>query len=413
MTMRVTGISLTVATVACLACSGSGPIVNPDEDAGAGGSGGGIVGAAGGLGGTSGGVAGGTSGGTSGGVAGGMSGGSSGGSSGGASGGAVAGGSGGGSAIDAGRDAGADAGVWRCDGGFCLQPQQGDGGQSLNSIWGAGAGDIWAVGDDGLCVHWDGARWTPVATGTSASLRSVWGTATDDVWAVGTEGTALHWDGTAWARFDSSTDAGLSSVWAASRTDAWAVGYNRVVVRWSGTSWSKPDAGFATNPNGFLTVWGSGPNDVWLSALNELHHYNGTFWNTVPLGPDMFGRSVWLAAITGTGPNDVWTAGWNFSSPPFTESWHWNGSQWRFIIGASSGVSTASLNSAWAISPSDVWTVGYEQPQISNPSFAAHWDGGRWGTVPVPVYVTLNGVWASGPNDVWAVGQRGTILHWP
>src|SRR5215831_18736214 len=68
-------------------------------------------------------------------------------------------------------------------------------GNNLSAIWGSEASDVWAVGDSGTILHWDGSAWSSVSSGTTNALRAVWGSGASDVWAVGDFGTILHWDG--------------------------------------------------------------------------------------------------------------------------------------------------------------------------------------------------------------------------
>ena len=70
--------------------------------------------------------------------------------------------------------------------------------------------------------------------------------------------------------------------------------------------------------------------------------------------------------------------------------------------------STEILYGTFALSPSDIWAVGFNGTTL-------HYDGQKWKKIPVPGSLNtyyLNAVWASGPNDVWAVGQLGLILRW-
>ena len=53
------------------------------------------------------------------------------------------------------------------------------------SVWGSGASDVWAVGDSGTILHWDGSAWTSASSGTTFALFGVWGSGANDVWAVG------------------------------------------------------------------------------------------------------------------------------------------------------------------------------------------------------------------------------------
>jgi len=61
----------------------------------------------------------------------------------------------------------------------------------LSGVWGKAADDVYAVGDDGTIIHFDGASWSPMASGTQNQLRGIAGTA-DEVFAVGAGGTILR-----------------------------------------------------------------------------------------------------------------------------------------------------------------------------------------------------------------------------
>jgi hypothetical protein len=61
----------------------------------------------------------------------------------------------------------------------------------LHGIWGSSSRDVFAVGDDGVIVHFDGTTWTK-STPTGKILLGVWGSSSADVFAVGETGTILH-----------------------------------------------------------------------------------------------------------------------------------------------------------------------------------------------------------------------------
>jgi hypothetical protein len=61
----------------------------------------------------------------------------------------------------------------------------------LHEIWGSSAHDVFAVGDNGVIVHFDGTTWTSVKP-TGRTLIGVWGFSPGDVFAVGEAGTILH-----------------------------------------------------------------------------------------------------------------------------------------------------------------------------------------------------------------------------
>ena len=83
------------------------------------------------------------------------------------------------------------------------------------------------------------------------------------------------------------------------------------------------------------------------------------------------------------------------------------------------------LGGVAAISPTDVWAVGYFMAQLTSPETAVieHWNGKKWSVVPSPLPGQLSGlssVRAVFANDVWAVGlyynnagnSQTMIEHW-
>ena len=66
--------------------------------------------------------------------------------------------------------------------------------ESLQGIWGSGAGDVYAVGYKGTVIHHAGTGlgWTTQASVTAETLRDVWGSGPTDVFAVGDDGTIIH-----------------------------------------------------------------------------------------------------------------------------------------------------------------------------------------------------------------------------
>ena len=60
----------------------------------------------------------------------------------------------------------------------------------FRAVWGASAGDIWAVGLSGL-AHWDGTAWTPLL-GHTLTSNAIWGTGATDAWRVGPGGRVMH-----------------------------------------------------------------------------------------------------------------------------------------------------------------------------------------------------------------------------
>jgi len=103
--------------------------------------------------------------------------------------------------------------------------------RSLRAIWGSGIRDIWAVGERGAIIHYDGTAWSQLSNSpTTLGLRGVWGTAANDVWAVGDSGVILHCDGSSWSKAVSLTTRTLRAVWGDPSGDVWAVGDTGTVL---------------------------------------------------------------------------------------------------------------------------------------------------------------------------------------
>jgi hypothetical protein len=65
-------------------------------------------------------------------------------------------------------------------------------GDTLDGVWGSSGSDVFAVGEDGTILHYDGSSWSSMSSGTGEWLYGVWGSSGSDVFAVGDSGTILH-----------------------------------------------------------------------------------------------------------------------------------------------------------------------------------------------------------------------------
>lgn len=116
---------------------------------------------------------------------------------------------------------------------------------NLYGVWGSSATNVFAVGEWGTVLHYNGSSWTvqTSATVTAEDLRSVWGSSTTDVFAVGDGGTILHTSngGITWLKQDSGTSSSLYGVWGSSATDIFAVGLAGTILHYSG---SQPESSY-------------------------------------------------------------------------------------------------------------------------------------------------------------------------
>ena len=275
--------------------------------------------------------------------------------------------------------------------------------RDLRGVWGrslpGSPGELWAVGDGGTAVTWTGDGWSPKPVSTGEDLQAVWGFDSGEVWAVGTAGVSARWDGTSWSVLPTGSTAELRGLWGASPDDLWAVGTPGAVAHWTGaewTSWSTPAAGDLND------LWGFAADDIWIAAAEGLaYHWDGAGLARNVVWEGTFGgHGAWspgpdLISIWGASPDDVWAgnAGWEGMA-------EWDGSRWATRVhpgdyDAGDDVSGTSATDAWAVG-----TGGAVQ----------HWDGTDWRFWPARPDSHDVRVWAASPDDVWAI-TYGTALH--
>ena len=250
------------------------------------------------------------------------------------------------------------------------------------------------------------------------------------------------------------TQSALFGVSLDSAGDGWAVGNlvttvpnpqggPRLVVsralgeRWNGTSWRQ--VAMAQPPTQHAlpqAVADLGSGDAWAVGFTGdvapgtsspsgglVEHWDGTRW-LIAATPGSAAET--LNAVAGTGPDDVWVAGaMNLGAPPpacdntFFE--HFNGTSWQAVPGPAGNFSEdpVEVTALAALSPSDVWAMGTQNPELSGEpgslNMAAHWNGKTWAVVPTPNLGNSvsqadvpTGVTAVSAADVWASGVEFT-----
>ncbi|HYP39628.1 MAG TPA: FG-GAP-like repeat-containing protein, partial [Chloroflexia bacterium] len=286
-------------------------------------------------------------------------------------------------------------------------------------------------------------------------LNDIDAIAPDDIWAVGeyydennyTPDTALtmHWDGTQWTivptpEAPASARLALYGVSALSPNDVWAVGenfpssasnqpsaYQPLAMHWDGVQWTIVPT--PQEPGGLLLndVVALAPDNVWAVGANDgahatrAMHWDGTAWSIVPTpNGGGFSDDNVLTSIAAVSPNDIWAVGYIYpkGGTPTTLSIHWNGTQWTRVITPNPGNYFRRLNGVTALAANDVWAVGSystNSGKTYTPLFL-HWNGTQWQHVSSPQvgdYDSLDDVHAIAPNDIWAVGTTAACDFCP
>jgi hypothetical protein len=286
--------------------------------------------------------------------------------------------------------AGVDGYVGRFDGDEFL-PVSRTGGFCWHDIWGTPSDEVFFVGDDGhLGRYFFGFQemGSPVTT----ALRSISGVSATHIFAVGDEGTILHFDGTAWTQEPVITSRDLVAVHMFEDGRAVALGELGTVLSFDAQAWSVVIEG---EPLTLVDASGVDAGHVFFTGHNEMgdgvvRHLDGRTW-TFP-GEEMSG--IWAAT-----PVEAIVVGASGATHRF------DGAQWvKMINGALS-----NLNAVHGIAGVRAYAVGDNgNLRYSNPPFTS------WSAMvpPIEAIYDVRDVWAAAIDNVFAVGPSGRVLRY-
>jgi hypothetical protein len=280
--------------------------------------------------------------------------------------------------------------------GFCWEqplPQ----GESLRAVWAAGERDVWAVGDNGALLHYDGVsfRAEPMLTEHKV-LRAVHGSAADDVWAVGDGGVVLHYDGGSWQATDlrnlldasASAQASLQGVYAAAPDSVWAVGFSGVralIAHYDGQKWQNQLLN-VQNDQVLRAVWGLGKQRAWaVGDKGVVLSFDGAQWTA-----DKSATQAALYAVHALDEQNVWAVGAAGSAV------RWNGTTWAAVSSSFSG----NLLSVIASLPMPLMAAGAAAPAPVAGNGASAGTSATAPTAPM------------GPWLTWAFGDKGRVFRY-
>lgn len=284
---------------------------------------------------------------------------------------------------------------------------------ALLSVWGSSAKDVWAVGGDAgdgpLVIHFDGASWSRLQTGTSGDLLWIFGFAGGPIYMGGDGGTVLRYQDGVFERMKtpSSTPA-VFGIWGASPDDVWAVGgvnggatgafaWHLVDGTWTQPTQAPSDL---ASQGALWKVYGRGASDAWFVGTDGAAlHWDGSALARQPTGVSeslftVHGDAQTFVTVGGFGTGLILEnqgAGWVDRSPP----------------GAAPLIGVSLRND-----------VGYAVGQ-----FGAVFERqqSKWSSVDTGIALdeSLHSVWLDDEGGVWSVGgdvltkplRRGVMLH--
>lgn len=267
-------------------------------------------------------------------------------------------------------------------------------------------------------------------------LNDIKGTSADNIWAVGDSGTILRWDGAVWASMKSPNNLAITSLAIINDNDVWAgAGTDSPgsVINWNGNNWSEisstPTVIYgisATNSDSLSVVGGS--SSAFSAKLTKTKTQNLLDAETIPtdLG---FLRGVWQFSDS----EPIWAVGGsgNMGGKVPLERCPVTAKQIGKIIWKADNKDTTwtdfpltiadhmcNLNSIWGSASDDIWAVG-------DYGAIMHYTNHNWQQLQLPANLQRNfwHVWGNNGDDVWAVGgsklreanpgpQAGVVIRW-
>ena len=285
----------------------------------------------------------------------------------------------------------------------------------MRAVWANASNDVWAGGDGGVLLHYDGGGWSSVASGTTASIADLSGYSANDIWAAAGS-VVLHWNGQSWTFSPLPANSGSAhAIWSVASDNVWAFGGQPVgsegtpPVAWhyDGSTWTTvavpaPKVPCCTSPGALVAAWGSSASDIWAVGNGSALHYDGTTW-----------KQLDNLTLYTTGPAAVWSDGSETFMQARTTSTaaaggylQFDGNNWKATAswnfdGLYGDASLMPAN-AWGSGANDVWAVNSHQ--------IIHYNGSRWVTAPPPANASsFTSITGSAANDV---RLAGTAVSW-
>ena len=124
---------------------------------------------------------------------------------------------------------------------------------NLWAVAGAAHDDIWAVGDHGEILHYDGVSWEQQETilDGNFNFRSI--TVAGDHVFAGAYGFRIgHFDGVSWTGQYLSELSNVNALWAADSADVFGVTDFGTVLHYDGTAWTEDSTGVSVQTERYL-----------------------------------------------------------------------------------------------------------------------------------------------------------------
>ena len=258
---------------------------------------------------------------------------------------------------------------------------------NLNAIWGRSRSDIYAVGNNGIILHYDGNIWRSLSSPVKSDLYSIWGN-DSDIYIVGANGVILKREYQVWVPMISGTENDLLDIWGITDTDIIAVGKKGTILRNTSGIWIEMASRTLSTLN---SVWGTAGPVYACGTGGKILKFSDNRWTA--LSGQTFNT---LNSIWGESDNYFYTVGASGVMLKY-QSGTWTETIYDDFL---------NLNAVWGFSDGKVFAAGFNGTllfhDISRP---------EWTKMSADTTSTINDIWGTSSQDIYAVGELGLILH--
>ena len=245
--------------------------------------------------------------------------------------------------------------------------------------------------------YWDEFSYKP-----SGKLYAVWGTSATNVYAVGQKGLIVKYNGTTWSK-QTNPVASSPDLWAIAKNNStiYAVGASVVLYNSAGT-WTKGYTYTTSTYYNFRDIWAS-PTAYYVWGAGEMGYYLGLKTSSSPssswyyiylynkLKQSMYG--IW-----GASTSKIWAVGDKGTIFHCKNSCTTSGSSAQNYWNTQTSGTTSNLRDVFGFSATDVFAVGYDGTII-------RYNGTKWNKMTTNTATYFHAVWGSSPTNVFAVGH--------
>jgi serine/threonine protein kinase len=275
-------------------------------------------------------------------------------------------------------------------GSYTLFPMNSNTEKSLNAIWGLSKSEIYAVGDNGTIINYDGKSWNNMESGTKSRLNGICGITNrgviEEIYAVGDE-VILKYDGIRWRPAVNRQNGYFFGILGLSKSDIYAVGLDNLILHYDGSKWNPMSSGSNIS---IYNIWGLSRFEIFAVGGfgSNLIFYNGKSWNTILSCTKKSLNSIW-----GTNSSDVFAIGEDGTII------HFDGKEWTQMNSNTS----KCLRGVKGIPGLGIFTVGDCGVLQLNKE--------KWVNMTEGSDIAFSDIWGMYGTDAYCVGKEGSIYR--